>query len=208
MRAIPIIILTFLLMACSGGIGGAPGGGPGGDTTVGGPIGGDNSSAAQPLDPGFSEHGKDINAHNYVLRDAKGRAVCKEANGDFRVKFSGQVFNDRTQMGVAGYLRISDINASKFQVTRAALDPEIGNFSTVMKVKAPFDITFAMLITNDEFAPLDVLLPFGGGIVQVIVAEPTAPLSIEENDLPCVEAASDHGNDYRAAPDYELQLAD
>lgn len=207
MRAIPIIVLTFLLLACSGGMGGAPGGGGSLDSSSGGPVGG-NGSAAQPLDPGFSGPSKDINGYNYVLREAKATAVCKESNGNFKVKFSGQVFNDRTQMGVAGYLRISDSTANKFQVTRAALDPEIGNFSTLMSVKAPFDIFFAMLVTSDEYAPLDVLQPFNGAFIPVVVAEPTTPLSIEENDHPCVEAASAHENDYRTQPEYDLQVAD
>ncbi|HKY64259.1 MAG TPA: hypothetical protein VJR29_12660 [bacterium] len=199
-RFIPILFLTFLLLACSGGIGGAPGSGgagPVGDTTVGGPLGG-SGSAAQPLDAGFSGPSKDVHGYNYVLREAKGRVICQEANGDLKVRLSGQVFNDRTQMGVAGFLRITDPNAQRYQVTRALNDAEVGHFSTVMKLRPPLDPFFAMLITHEEPAQLDVLLPVTGALVQVIVAELASPLSFEnaDTDQHCVEAAGE-------SPDYQ-----
>ncbi|HEX5034613.1 MAG TPA: hypothetical protein VFW62_09045 [bacterium] len=201
MRFIPILFLTFLLLACSGGIGGAPGGGgagPIGDTTVGGGSGG----AAQPLDAGFSGPAKDVHGYNYVLREAKASVICQESNGDSRIRLSGQVFNDRTQMGIAGFLRITDQNAQRFQVTRSANEPAAGSFSTVMKVRPPFDLFFAMLVTHEEPAQLDVLLPVRGTLVQVIIAELPAPLSFEntDTDQPCIEAAGE-GPTYQSVGD-------
>lgn len=208
MRAIPLFLISFLLLACSGGgIGGAPvgSGGAVGDNSVGGTLGG-SGSAAQPLDAGFSGPSKDVNGLNYVLREAKGRVLCKESNGDYRVKFSGQVFNDKTEMGVAGYLRISDFTAQRYQVTRAGFEPEIGNFSTVMRLRAPFDFGFAKLVTSDEYSNLDVLLPATGGILQAVIAEPTTPVNLEETDFPCVEAAQESDRQYQADPHYDFQV--
>ena len=196
MRAIPILILTLLLLACSqaGPGGGATGGAVGGDgsATLGGPLGGGGAAGAQPLDSGFAGANKDYEGLEYTLHDGKGRVICKESSGDVKVRLSGVVKNDETGMGIAGFLAISDLTAQRRLITRTALDGTVGRFSTTMSLRSPYQLLFGILLSSEE-PLLETLEPFGGSFLMVVQTKPKPDLVIEANDgaMPCVEAVQE-----------------
>lgn len=221
MRAIPLLIISFLLLACSGGgIGGAPvGGGPVGTTggavggnenlptAVGGPLGA-GSAGAQPLDSGFSEAPKDLDGMHYSTRNARGQVICRVSNGEYRVKLSGVVMSDDSGLGVAGYLVISDYTAQRNLITRTSNDAEPGSFSTYMTLRSPYDVRFAMLRSGEEPEDLETLKPFSDSSFAVVIlanAVPAVTIDSNENVFACVEAAK--APEYHVNHNYDFQPA-
>ncbi|MCE9624711.1 MAG: hypothetical protein K8R69_04525 [Deltaproteobacteria bacterium] len=190
-----------LLWACSaanspGGAAG-PGGGPVGGI-AGGPVDG-GVSAAQPMDTGAAGAKKDIDAYNYILRDAAATVLCQEGQGQVRVRFQGFLLSEKPTTGETfgslGLLRVSDLGAGRYQVTQTSDDQaQMGFFKTTLKVQSPLNVAFFHVQSYD--GPLETLLTVHPGDISFAIQAETKPdLKVEQSPLagnPCLEKAKDH----------------